>query len=73
MDTLNAGQLSKKNSRESMDTLNVGQLSKKNSGESDVPSTDERDSSPTRKSSKAKQKRRASTVSSRDHGKSKSR
>ncbi len=56
-----------------MDSLNVVQLSKKNSRESDVPSTDERDSSPTRKPSKAKQKKKTSTVSLKDHEKSKRR
>jgi hypothetical protein len=56
-----------------MDSLNVVQLSKKNSRESDVPSTDERDSSPTRKSSKAKQKKKTSTGSLKDHEKSKRR
>jgi hypothetical protein len=56
-----------------MDTLNVSQLSKKNSRESDILSDDERDISPTRKSSKSKHKRKASTLSLKDHGKSQSR
>jgi len=41
--------------------------------ESDVPSEDERDISPVRKQHKAKQKRKASTISLRDNGKTKSR
>jgi hypothetical protein len=49
------------------------QLTKKSSRESDAPSEDDRDTSPTRKSSKSKSKRKASTTSLKDHGKSKSR
>jgi hypothetical protein len=56
-----------------MDTLNADQLSKRNSRESDIPSDDEQDSSPTRKSRKSKPKRKISTLSLKDHGKSKSR
>jgi hypothetical protein len=56
-----------------MDALDIAQLSKRNSRESDVPSTDERDSSPTRKPSKAKQKKKTSTVSLKDHEKPKRR
>jgi hypothetical protein len=56
-----------------MDTLDVAPLSKRNSRESDVPSADERDSSPTRKSSKSKQKKKASTVSLTEPGKPKRR
>ncbi len=56
-----------------MDANNVSQLLKKNSRESDIPSDDERDISPTRRSSKAKHKRKSSTLSLRENGKSKTR
>ena len=56
-----------------MDSLNVSQLANKLSQESDVPSEDERDTSPIRKQNKSKQKRKVSTVSLRGNGKTKNR
>lgn len=55
-----------------MDSLNVPN-SGNNGRESDNPSEDDRDISPTRKQLKAKQKRKASTISLKDNGKTKHR
>ncbi len=56
-----------------MELQNICQLSSNLVRESDIPSEDERDISPARKQHKAKQKRKASTISLRDNGKTKSR
>jgi hypothetical protein len=56
-----------------MESLNRPHHSNNLVRESDVPSEDERDISPARKQHKAKQKRKASTISLRDNGKTKSR
>lgn len=54
-----------------MESVNSSLLSSKLVRESDGPSEDDRDISPARKQQKAKQKRKASTISLKDNGKTK--